>query len=143
MIATKFTTTNNDSNFTTIDEFSGWLRDLVGIEYFKELTYIRSDAIIDGIATPVGSYYWEAETKSAIYMVFHRDLLDAKSFQLNYLSNDIARSVEHAVKEHGWSIKMESLSADPDPEVSNFQIIDHPTNVENIRPSRRTEISGP
>ena len=143
MIATKFTMTNTDSILKSIEEFNDWLRDLVGIEPFKELTYIRSDAIIDGIATPVGSYYWEEGTKSVIYMVFHRDLLDAKSFQLNYLSNDMARSVEQTLKENGWTIKMESLSADPDPEVSNFQIIDHPTNVENIRPSRRAEISGP
>jgi hypothetical protein len=136
MIATKFLFANPNATVTNIDEFNEYLFEIAG-ENWMELTYLRSDAILDNVATMYGQYYWTNDQKTGTYIVFHSDALDAKTFQITHLQNDKVRSVENALRENGWTITMTTEALTPDPEITNYILVDHPSNQVAIRPERR------
>jgi len=137
MIASKTILQNTNTSISTIEELDTYIKNTVGEDIFMEVVYTRSDAILDGIATEYGSYYWDNETKAGHYIIYHKDMLDAKSFQLNHLQNDKIRTFEQKLKEAGWHISMVTDAVEIDPTKTDYLLVDHPSNQASIRPERR------
>ena len=111
MIMTKINFTSDVVEFTDFDVFEDYMRVLVnGRRFDTEL----HDFIVENLSTnkifPVEKLYFSG--KSGYIQHYHKDSLDAKSYQLALINTQFFKDLFNELKTRHINIKIEMLSSD-------------------------------
>lgn len=139
MITTTVQFKNPNTWISNMEEFYAEFLKILGPDLFNEMTYVKTDAILDGHIEEVFVQEWNNEEKAAIITYFHVDNDAMKEFVISHTENPLSRKAEQLMIAAGWAPGLSNGTAVVFPPQARITQINE-WSLEIIRPERRQEV---
>lgn len=139
MITTTFKLKHPNIWISNIDEFYEEFLKILGPELYKEMMYVKTDAILDGYIEEVDVEEWNDEEKAAMLVYFHTDNDAMKNFVTSHTENPVSRKVEQLMIAAGWEVSLNNGTAVVFPPHAKITSVNE-WSLDIVRPERRQEV---